>query len=67
MITKDAIEQRIATLLAEREQLVANVLAHDGAIQDCRWFLEQLEAGEANSPATPIEGDTHDDDDSGPS
>lgn len=62
MITREVIEQRISTLMAEREQAVAQVNAYVGAIQDAQWFLEQLEAGvSSEAPATPIEGDAYDD------
>lgn len=41
-MTKEQIEDRVKTLTAEKEQLTANLLAYDGALQDCGYWLEQL-------------------------
>jgi len=49
MLTKEMIEQRLAKLKAEREQLIANLNAYNGAIQDCEYWLSVLDKeGEAN-------------------
>jgi len=40
--------ERLAKLKAEREQLVANLNAYNGAIQDCEYWLSVLEGGENN-------------------
>lgn len=42
-MTKEAIEARIQQLQREQEQLVAKTNAFSGAIQDCKYWLEQLE------------------------
>lgn len=41
-MTKEKIQDRIQTLETEREQLKANLLAYEGAIQDCKHWLVQL-------------------------
>ncbi|MBW2672587.1 MAG: hypothetical protein JRD89_04110 [Deltaproteobacteria bacterium] len=40
------IEQRLAKLKAEREQLIANLNAYNGAIQDCEYWLKLTEEDE---------------------
>lgn len=45
-ITKEALEQRLAALQRDRTQAVANVNAYDGAIQECRFWLELLKDAE---------------------
>ena len=41
-MTKELIEKRIADLTAEAEKFQANLNAIAGAIQDCKWWLNQL-------------------------
>ena len=41
-MTREQIEKRLAELEAQREQALANANALSGAIQDCRYWLEQL-------------------------
>ena len=36
------VEKRLEQLTAERDQLVANLQAYNGAIQDCEYWLNQL-------------------------
>ena len=43
MITKEALEERLEQLQREREQLVANIHAYGGAIQECEYWLRQLD------------------------
>ena len=38
-VTQEAIEQRLAALRAQREQLILNVNAYNGAIEDCEYWL----------------------------
>lgn len=45
MITIEMIQERLEKLEIERERLQANIYAYDGAIEDCKYWLEQL--GEA--------------------
>lgn len=42
-ITKEQILDRIKLYEQEKEQVKTAVLAYEGAIQDCRYWLEQLE------------------------
>jgi len=48
MVTREKILERLAKLKAEREQLIANLNAYNGAIQDCEYWLSVLEDGENN-------------------
>ncbi len=42
-MTKEKILERIKLLENEKEQVKATVIAYEGAIQDCRHWLQQLE------------------------
>lgn len=42
-MTKEKLLERIKQLEAERANLIQNIAAYDGAIQDCKWWLEQME------------------------
>lgn len=46
-MTKEQIQDRITTLEADKnkfvEQAKAQLSAFDGAIQDCKYWLEQIE------------------------
>ena len=42
-MTKEALLQRKAELEAARQQHMANANAAAGAIQDCEYWIEQLE------------------------
>lgn len=42
MITRKAIEERLRILQRERQLLVDNLNAYDGAIQDCQYWLEHF-------------------------
>lgn len=46
MITREIIEKRLAELKSGRQQLLLNVNATDGAIQDCEWWLTVLNVDE---------------------
>jgi len=48
VITREMVLERLAKLKAEREQLIANLNAYNGAIQDCEYWLSVLEDGENN-------------------
>lgn len=41
-MTKEALEARIQSLQREQEQLIAKTNAFSGAIQDCKYWLEEL-------------------------
>lgn len=47
-MTKEKILERIKTLEAEREQVRSTLLAYEGALQDCRHWLGQLEEEKTN-------------------
>lgn len=42
-MTKEQFEDRIKLLEVEREQIKATFNATEGAIQDCKYWLSQLE------------------------
>lgn len=42
-MTKDKILERVKILEASREQVRQNLLAHEGAIQECNYWLAQSE------------------------
>jgi len=42
-MTKEKIQERLKTLENEREQMKTTLIAYEGAIQDCKYWLEQLE------------------------
>lgn len=46
MITRAAIEDRLTTLRVQQENLIADVNALAGAIQDCEYWLTQLADGD---------------------
>lgn len=46
-MTREAIQERLAKLSAEKDQAVATVNALIGAMQDCQFWLAQLEASDA--------------------
>lgn len=41
-MTKDKLEARIKQLETEREQVKATLLAYEGALQDCNYWLKEL-------------------------
>ena len=54
-MNKEAIETRLAQLRQHLVEVQANFSATQGAIQDCEFWLAQLdaEAAQAASPPTP--------------
>lgn len=44
MITKEDIETRMSQLRQEFDQAKANLQAINGAIEDCKYWLEQTES-----------------------
>jgi hypothetical protein len=46
VITKAALEERLAGLQKSREQTLANLNAYNGAIEECQYWLDQLRAEE---------------------
>lgn len=54
-MTKEKIEARLQAIRQDMEQTKANYNAQMGAIQDCEYWLEQLEAEKRNE-ALPVSG-----------
>jgi hypothetical protein len=52
---REKLEKRKADLLASLEQLKANMIATDGAIQECNYWLAQLDTEEAEVKEEPKE------------
>jgi len=52
-ITKPAIQQRLQYLQAGREQALANLNAFNGAIQECQYWLGQIDAAEKAAAEKP--------------
>jgi len=50
-ITQQALELRLETLERNRAQAIANVNAYDGAIQECKYWLELLKKAEKKERA----------------
>lgn len=42
-MTKEKLEERIKLLEQQRDALKSNVLAYEGAIQDCQHWLTELD------------------------
>ena len=42
-MTKELLNERIKTLMQQRAQLLDNVNAFNGAIQDCEYWLRELD------------------------
>jgi peptidoglycan hydrolase CwlO-like protein len=42
VLTKEAVQQRLTELKKQKEQVLADVNALSGAIQDCEYWLEEL-------------------------
>lgn len=42
-MNKEMVQQRLQRLKSEREQMVANVHAYDGAIQEVQHWLDELD------------------------
>ena len=45
-MTKEQIQARLKQLETEREQLRVNLMAYEGAIQDCNYWLQELDKAE---------------------
>jgi hypothetical protein len=41
-MTKEAVEKRLAELKEKQSRLLADLQAHEGAIQDCYFWLQVL-------------------------
>jgi hypothetical protein len=43
MITRKALIERKSLLIAEKNNLQSQIYGYDGAIQDCNYWLKQIE------------------------
>jgi hypothetical protein len=46
-MTEQSINARIAELTNQQKSMEVNLVAIQGAIQDCQWWLTQLESKDA--------------------
>lgn len=53
-MTKEQVQTRLAQLTTEREQLRASLAAYEGAIQDCNYWLQQLETPQPSVEVQPV-------------
>lgn len=53
-ITHDTLTARLAVLTNERQALLNNVNAYNGAIQQIEWLLEQVDAVDTHSNGLSI-------------
>ena len=51
------IKERIAKLEAQRAQMISNVHAIEGAIQDCKFWLEEISKSQTNNNVVKIAKD----------
>ena len=51
------IKERIKTLEAQRAQAVSNVHAIEGAIQDCKFWLEEISKSQTTNNVVKIAKD----------
>lgn len=51
LLTREAVQARLAQLQKQYEQTVAQAALLQGAIQDCQFWLEQVKASEAAAKA----------------
>jgi hypothetical protein len=50
-ITREAIEKRLASLQKDRDQMIATLTTIDGAIIDCKYWLDQIKS---EAPKTEV-------------
>ena len=51
------IKERIAKLEAQRAQMISNVHAVEGAIQDCKFWLEEISKSQTTNNVVKIAKD----------
>ena len=51
------IKERITTIEGQRAQMVSNVHAIEGAIQDCKYWLEKISTPKTNDNVMKITKD----------
>lgn len=42
-MTKEQLEDRIKTLTQDRDNLKATIIAYEGAIQDCMFWIQEID------------------------
>lgn len=52
-MTKEKVEKRKAELQVQQTQMIANVNALGGAIQDCTYWIEYFTQEESQVPGQP--------------
>jgi len=57
MIDRAALTERMAALESDRNQAIANIQAITGAIQDCAYWLAQLDNEETQTDEGDEQGD----------
>lgn len=53
-MTKEKLEERIKLLETERDATKASLMAYEGAIQDCKHWLTQLEVPVSPEETPPV-------------
>jgi len=52
-MTEQQVKDRITELTNQAKQMEVNLVAIQGAIQDCQWWLTQLESKDAQEVDKP--------------
>ncbi len=55
-MTKEKLEDRIKQLETEREQLKTTLIAYEGALQDCKYWLDELTRTQEASTKKEVDG-----------
>ena len=55
MITREMIEARKKQLERERDELIAKIHAYTGALQDCEYWLEQVDKQQDQADAKQVQ------------
>jgi hypothetical protein len=55
-MTEKQINDRIAELTTQQKNMEVNLIAIQGAIQDCQWWLTQLESKDAPEEVNQPQG-----------
>ena len=56
-MNEKTIKERIAKLEAQRAQMISNVHAVEGAIQDCKFWLEEISKSQTTNNVVKIAKD----------
>ena len=56
-MNEKTIKERIAKLEAQRAQMISNVHAIEGAIQDCKFWLEEISKSQTTNNVVKIAKD----------